>query len=68
MSRPTQYSVNVEARGPSAAYALDISSDTRVESGLCAGSLKMELAADKTRNNADWNDQTSSTTRAVKNS
>ena len=47
------YSVNVEARGPSAAYALDISSDTRVESGLCAGSLKMELAADKTRNNAD---------------
>ena len=51
-----------------AACAFGISSDTRVEGGLCAGFLKMELAADKTSNNANPNDQTISTTRAVKSS
>ena len=51
-----------------AACAFGISSDTRVEGGLYAGFLKMELAADKTSNNANPNDQTISTTRAVKSS
>ena len=67
MSGQTQHSAKVEARRPTSC-APDISSDAGVERGLCAESLKTGLAADKTGNNANRNNHTSSTARAVKNS
>ena len=68
MSGQTRHSVKVKAPGPTSTCASDILSDTGLTRGQCAGSLKLRLAADKTRNNADQNDQTSITTRAVANS
>lgn len=68
MSGQTRHPVKVKAFGPTSTCASDILSDTGFTPGQCAGSLIMELAADKTRNNGDQNDQTSYTTRAVKNS
>ena len=71
MSGQTQNSMNVAARGPTsdaAQYCVDkyFGYKSGEERGLCNGFLKLGLAADKTGNNVDGNDQTSSTTRAVK--
>ena len=68
MSGQTRHSVKVKALRPISACASDILSDAGLKKGQCAGSLRMGLAADKTRNNANQNEQKSSTTRAVKTS
>ena len=68
MSGQTRHPVKVKAFGLTSTCASDILSDIGFTPGQCAGSLIMQLPADRTRNNGDQNDQTSYTTRAVKNS
>ena len=68
MPGQTQHSVKVQALGPTSTCASEILSDTGFTRAQCVGSLKMGLAGDKMSNNADQNDQTSNTTRAVQNS